>query len=109
MDNMFFKSFHIAGFSYYQGAFLFGDMSIGSTIEVHLDKGNPADENAVELRYKEQKIGYIPQNENYEIAAMLKAGYEIFNAVVQQLSPEKHPEQQVRIGLFITVDKRKKK
>ncbi|KAA3597113.1 MAG: hypothetical protein DWQ06_13860 [Calditrichaeota bacterium] len=104
MDNIFLKSFHIAGFSYYQGAFVFGDLKIGSEIELVLDEKNIYDDHAVELRFQDKKIGYIPKGENREIALILKAGYKIFEAVVQQISPDEHPENQVRIGVF--VDKR---
>lgn len=101
MDNIFFKSFHVAGFSYYQGAYVFRDLSIGSKIEIRLDENNTHDEHAVELRFKDHKIGYIPKSDNKEISILMKSGYNIFEAVVQQLSPNAHPEQQVRVGLFI--------
>ena len=109
MDNVFLKSFHVAGFSYYQGSFVYGDLSIGSKIEIVPDNGNIHDEHAVELRYKGHKIGYVPKNENYEISTIIKAGYDIFTGVIQQLSPHEHPEQQVRVGIFITKQKKKKK
>ena len=67
MDNIFLKSFHIAGFSYYQGSFVFGELSIGSKVDLALDEGNIHDDHAVELRYKNHKIGYIPGNENNEV------------------------------------------
>ena len=101
MSNIFMKSFHVAGFTYYQGAYIFGDMKIGSRIEVKLEQNNIHDEHAVELSFNGRKIGYIPKLENKEVVVLLKAGYEVFEAVVQQLSPEEHPEQQVRIALYV--------
>ena len=109
MDNIFLKSFHIAGFSYYQGSFVFGELSIGSKIGLVLDKGNIHDEYAVELRYKNHKIGYIPGNENNEIAVIMQAGHKIFKGVVQQISPDEHPEQQIRVGVFVVAKTPKKK
>ena len=109
MDNIFFASFHIAGFSYYQGAYVFGDLKIGSKLEILLDEENKHDEFAIELRFNGYKIGYIPRDENREIALILRAGYNIFEAVVQQLSPKAHPEQQVRVGLFLVPNKSAKK
>ena len=39
----------------------------------------------------------------------MKAGHDIFKGVVQQISPDEHPEQQIRIGVFIVDNKAKKK
>ena len=108
MDSIFLQSFYIAGFGYYQGAKHYAELSIGSKIDVKLDEGNLHDSNAVELQYKGHKIGYIPRDENEAVAAILKAGHNIFEAVVQQLSPDKHPNQQVRVGLFVVPAKSSK-
>ncbi len=105
MDHLFFASFHVAGFSYYEGAFLFPELQVGSRIELRLDHENIYDDHAVELRFKGNKIGYVPQDENAEISTILKAGYNIFVAVVQQISPAEHPERQVRVGVFVTRNK----
>jgi hypothetical protein len=101
MDNVFLKSFHIAGFSYYQGSYVFTELTIGSKIELVRDVGNIHDVNAIELRYKGRKIGYVPKSENSEISAIMNAGYDIFEGVVQQLIPSEHPERQVKIAIFI--------
>ena len=109
MANVFLKSVHIAGFSYYDGAFIFDELSIGSKIDFALDKGNIHDDHSVELRYKNHKIGYIPRHENNEIATIMQAGHDIFTGVVQQISPDEHPEEQIRVGVFIVDRKPKKK
>ncbi len=101
MDHLFLKSFHIAGFSFYQGSFLFSELKIGSTIELVPDTDNIHDEHAVELRFNGHKIGYVPRDENREISTIMKAGHDVFIGVVQQISPEDHPEQQVRVGVFV--------
>ena len=102
MDVYFFKSFHIAGFMYYQGAFVFDELKVGKKVDLHLEKDNIHDENAVEILYKGNKLGYIPKDVNREIATLLKAGYkDIFAAVIQQIQSDVHPEQQVKIGVFI--------
>ena len=100
-ENHFFTSFYVAGFSYYQGAFLFSEMKIGSLIEIVDDTENKFDDYAVELRFKGEKIGYIPKDRNQEISKIIRSGYNIFEAVIQQLSPEEHPEHQVRVAVFV--------
>lgn len=102
MDHLFLTSFHVAGFSYYQGSFLFSELKIGSRIELVSDANNIHDEHAVELRFNGNKIGYVPRGDNCEISTILKAGHDIFIGVVQQISPAEHPEQQIRVGVFVT-------
>lgn len=97
-----FKSFYVAGFSYYSGAELFNQLTIGSKLKIKLDRNNKYDPNAVTIKFKGKKIGYIPKSDNQEIAKLLKAGHKIFDAVIQQVSPEEHPENQVRVGVFTT-------
>ncbi len=106
MERVFLKSFLIAGFSYYEGAFVFDKMKIGSKLKLKTEPKNVHDEFAVALYFNDKKIGYIPREENKEIAIILNAGHEIFEAVVQQLSPEEHPERQVRVGLFVLPNKK---
>ncbi len=105
MDYLFLASFHVAGFSYYQGSFLFSELKIGSRIELVPETNNIHDEYAVELRFNGNKIGYVPRGENREISTILKAGHDIFIGVVQQVSPAEHPEHQVRVGVFVTRNK----
>ena len=105
MERLFFQSVHVAGFSYYEGAFLLPEMKVGSPVELVPDEQNKFDENAVEIRFKGRKIGYLPREENAAIAKILRAGYDIFEGVIQQISPDQHPEHQVRIGIFVKVRK----
>ena len=100
-ESIFLKSFYVAGFSYYQGALVFSDMKIGSRIDLIGDEDNKHDDYAVELQFKGKKIGYIPKSDNQEISKIIKSGYDIFEAVIQQLSPEEHPEHQVRVAVFV--------
>jgi len=101
-DIIFLKSFYVAGFQYYQGAFLFNDMSIGSKIELLWDKNNKHDDYAVGLYFEGEKIGYVPRGDNKGIAEFLKLGHDMFEGVIQQISSDEHPSQQIRVGIFIT-------
>lgn len=58
---------------------------------------------------KNHKIDHIPRNENNEIATIMQAGHDIFTGVVQQISANEHPEEQIRIGVFIVGSKPEKK
>ena len=101
-EHIYYKSMHIAGFKYYEGAFVFSDLNVGRRLEMKADPTNQYDDNAVEFHFDGKKIGFIPRTKNYSISKLLLAGHDIFEAVVQQLSPDENPERQVRVGIFIT-------
>lgn len=102
MDKVFFKSFNIAGFTYYNGPFAFKKLSIGTPLKLKRERDNYYDENAVGVYFKKEKLGYIPRRENYEISKLLDTGYKLFTTVVQQVSPDEHPENQVRVAMYLT-------
>ena len=67
---------------------------------------NPYDPNAIELRYKKVKLGYVPRSENELLALMAFYGHPgVFEARVLQVDPEADPWNQVRVGVYVT-DKR---
>ncbi len=98
-----FKSCYIAGFTYYDGASVFNNLKIGSKIKLKLEPSNTYDDNAIVLKYKKFKLGYVPKECNKELAQILKAKYKIFTAIVQQLSESEHPDRQVKVSIFIDV------
>ena len=101
MESAFLKSFCVAGFTYYQGPFVLKQMSVGDKIDLYVEAENIHDEYAVALYFKDRKIGFIPREDNREVAVILKSGYDIFEAIVQQVAPEEHPESQVRVALYV--------
>ncbi len=105
MAKIFFDSFYIAGFTYYEGAYVFDKLKIGSTLEIKPDTKNKHDEFAVEILFEGKKLGYIPRGKNRDVAIILRAGYDIFEAVVQQISSEEYPEEQVKVGVFVKTAK----
>jgi hypothetical protein len=101
MEKLHFKSFYIKGFSYYAGAEAFTQLEIGSQITLQLESDNHYDENAIALYNEDYKLGYVPRESNSSIAKLLKAGYDIFTGVIQQIDKSEYPDQQIRVGVFI--------
>ncbi|MCE1161163.1 MAG: HIRAN domain-containing protein [Burkholderiales bacterium] len=101
MTTQYLKAFYIAGFAYYQGAYAYPELHIGTRLKLVREASNIHDENAIALYYQEQKLGFVPRAENSEIAKVIDAGYDIFEGVVQQLTPSAAPASQVRVALHI--------
>lgn len=101
-----FLSTHIAGFAYHDGSSVFSELKIGTRLTLVREDENPYDPNAVALLYNDVLLGYIPQRENEMLAAFLDMGHaEIFEAKVQSLHPDAHPEHQV--GVLVQIIRKK--
>ncbi len=102
---------NVAGFSYHCGCEVFDQMKIGSKLRLIREDENQFDKNAVAVFFGDTHIGYLPKNSNEQVAMLLELGYEdIFDARVQTLDPEAHPEEQVGMIIFVKrAEKRTKK
>lgn len=95
------SSFPIAGFMYYDGAMAFKELSVGTKLKLIPEPENRHDDYAVAVYKDKYKLGYIPKYSNKFIALLLQNGYNAFEAIIQQLDPKEHPEEQVRIGIYV--------
>lgn len=91
-------NFHLAGFAYYDGLDVIDELTLGQKVDMVREVNNPHDEKAVAIFYKDKKIGYIPANHNSFISTLLYYGHgDIFEARIQMVDLEIHPERQFRI------------
>ena len=93
-----YKSFEIAGVEYYEALFAIEEMKVGDELILKREYDNIYDENAVEIYYKDIKLGYIPRNANYSIARIMDAGWDIFEAYVQALDKN---NLKIRVAVFL--------
>lgn len=97
-----FDNFHVAGFSYYDGLEAADQLKPGVIVDLVREVNNPYDPNAVVIRYNGIKLGYIPRGQNHIISQFLYFGHaDLFEARVQRVDFQEHPEQQIRIGVKI--------
>ncbi|MCL1847724.1 MAG: HIRAN domain-containing protein [Coriobacteriia bacterium] len=89
--------FCIAGFTYWDGAFVLQKMQVGDKLDLQPEEDNPYDPKAVALCYQGIKVGYVPREKNAQISQLLFFGQNPFEAVIAQIDPEAHPERQVRV------------
>jgi hypothetical protein len=102
MNDKHFTNFHIAGFTYYEGADVFDELKIGTQLFLKAEPENRFDPNAVGIYHHETKIGYVPKIENTPIRKFLDLGHtDLFEVKINQIAPEQHPEKQVRVVVRI--------
>ncbi len=96
------STFDIAGFTYWEGCIVFNELKIGTILRLVREQENKFDAYAVAIYFGEHKIGFIPRGANKEISKFLELGYnQIFEARINRISPDAHPEQQVGVIIFI--------
>lgn len=102
MTDRHLANFHIAGFTYYNGADVFEKLKIGVQLRLQAEPENRYDPKAVAIYYKEEILGYVPRTENEMLSKFLNLGYsDIFEAKINQLAPEANPEKQIRVVVRI--------
>jgi len=89
----------IAGFQYYKGESLWHELKINDTLSLIRETENKADENAIILKWKGEKLGYIPRLDNQTIAELMDEG-KTFDAKIIKLSKSKNPWSRVEVALY---------
>ena len=95
---------HVAGTTHIEGIDeLEPHLEVGEKLLFFREPENPYDPNAIELRYKKAKLGYVPRDENGMLAVMAHYGHAgVFEARVLQVDSEAEPWRQVRVGIYVT-------
>ena len=102
MVNQHYATFHIAGFTYWDGLEVFNELKIGTELKLEAEPTNGYDPNAVKILFNETMLGYIPRGGNEEISKFLQLGYsDLFSVKISQINPEAHPEKQICIAIRI--------
>ena len=102
MENQFYASFHIAGFTYWNGLEVFDKLKIGTKLHLEAEPTNRYDPNAVKILYEETLLGYIPRGSNEEISKFLQLGYTgLFEMRINRITPDTHPEKQISVTVRI--------
>lgn len=97
-----FLNFDIAGFTYWDGAIAMGELKPGLQVQLEREEDNKFDPYAVAIWYGAYKLGFILRTENHEISKFLEMGHgDIFDARIQRVSPDDHPEHQVSVIIYI--------
>ncbi|MEJ5265311.1 MAG: HIRAN domain-containing protein [Bacteroidales bacterium] len=92
---------NIAGFSYYEGALVFNELTIGTELTLNIEPDNKFDPHAVAVYYGHTKLGYLPADKNEVIHLLLEMGHDIFETRIQKIDPTANPENQVHVIIYV--------
>lgn len=97
-----FMDFHLAAFAYYDGLDVIDDLKLGAPVVLKAEPENSYDPKAVAVFFDDVKIGYVPSVHNYILSKLLYFGHgDIFEARIQMVRPDNHPERQFRVVVRI--------
>lgn len=104
--KMYFMDCHLAGTMYHDADEVWDKLKVGVPLFLERELDNRYDPDAVEVVYYDNDtryvIGYIPRDENKELAAFLEMGWgEIFECRINRVIPDAHPENQVHFTIKI--------
>jgi hypothetical protein len=67
----------LAGFKYYDGKELWGELRVGDALRLVREPANPHDANAIRVEWKERMLGYVPRRDNAHLARQMDRGAAI--------------------------------
>jgi len=110
--NRTFSTFHIAGFTYWEGIDVFNELEIGTNLFFGTEPDNIHDPNAVAIYFyslkleKNVKLGFIPRDKNEVISQLLNCGHRnLFEVQINRIAREEHPEKQVSVVVRVKLNK----
>lgn len=92
------QSSSVAGFQFYQGAKVWHQINEGDTLTLKAESTNKYNRNAGEIYWQDQKLGYLPRDEDYEISQMLLSKQKLIGTI-QQKQMKSSPWQRVQMSV----------
>ena len=92
----------VAGFQYYEGKRLWKKLSMKDTLKLIREPDNPYDKKAVEIYWKERKLGYLPRVENTAVAQMMDQGQRV-NGLIAKKQESKNPWERLTVEVRLQV------
>lgn len=91
--------FFVAGFRFYRGMQLLGQMNEGDQLELVREPDNEYDDCAVALYWNNEKIGFIPRDENALLSRLIDAQALEFVAEIVHLNKKVQPWENVNVAV----------
>ncbi|HSW62010.1 MAG TPA: HIRAN domain-containing protein [Dissulfurispiraceae bacterium] len=90
----------IAGFQYYRGESVWARLTAGDSIRLVRESENRYDENAIEVFWKDEKLGYIPRSDNVMLAQMMDRRLKL-QARISGLAVSSNPWKRIELQVLL--------
>lgn len=82
----------IAGSHYYDCPDVLSDLRPGDALQFRRQPGNPHDERAIEVLWRDRKLGYLPRMDNAAAASLLDRTHELRGEILAVDDPDEEWE-----------------
>jgi hypothetical protein len=90
----------IAGLEFYRAAAIWPFLRVDEKLSLVRERFNEHDPSAVAVYFRNDKLGFVPRQENGAVAQMLDRG-EILEARITRLINDPDPWRQIRISISL--------
>lgn len=92
----------LAGYQYHRADGVWPFLRVGEPLRLVREPNNPHDPNAIAIYFRNDRLGYVPRNENRALAVMLDHGEKI-RGYVTKLINGADPWQRLRFRVELIV------
>ncbi len=94
------QSSPLAGFNYHQAPEVWQGMRVGDALTLEREPDNAHDGNAISVRWRDYKLGYVPRAQNAALAWAMDRG-ERLDARVSRLRPHRNPRKRIEFEVYV--------
>ena len=98
---MFLIKVHVAGLDYIDDIDeIFPKIEVGDRLDLFREATNEYDKHAILVKYRGEKIGYVPRKDNYVLSKLMDGGKHLYGVVVSIGMDEVYENYQFRFINF---------
>jgi hypothetical protein len=90
----------VHGFRYYDGKAVWKEMKAHDLLSLVREPDNPYDSKAVRVEWQGHKLGYVPRDDNVDLARLMDNGNRI-EARITQLAKTRRPNNRVQLEIYL--------
>ncbi len=94
------NTFSVAGFQYYKGPKIISRVKPGDVLLLIAEPQNRHDEFAVQISYRDKKIGYVPRSDNRHISRLLQQQVRL-ECTVAEAHPALPAWEMLKVEVFL--------
>ncbi len=72
----------VAGFQYYAGKRVWGELKVGDALALIRETDNAYDANAIRIEWHGEKLGYVPRAGNEDLVKLLDKGLKVSGRII---------------------------
>jgi hypothetical protein len=90
----------VHGFRHYEGKAVWQNMKVGDKLALIREPENPHDPKAVRVEWHGHKLGYVPRDDNVDLARLMDNGDRV-EARITKLAKTRRPNNRVQVEIYL--------